>query len=151
MKFQNIVHLLEQIVVGMPDLGIYLVCTHYMYMYLVLGLYTLHVSAVYTQVFTLCSLYPPRTKFRGVYRNHSVCPSVRLSVRPSVCPSVCLSVRLQIRVRPITFLWFDIGLPYLAHGCITIRQCVAYIHDPDLTFDLKVKFIGFMTLLCVQD
>ena len=80
-------------------------------------------------------LYPPRTKFRGVYRNHSV--------GPSVCLSVHLSV--QIPVRPITFLWFDIGSPYLAHGCITIRQCVAYIHDPDsmLTFDLKVKFKGF--------
>ena len=60
---------------------------------------------------------------------------------------ITLSVRLsvQIRVRPITFLWFDIGLPYLAHGCITMRQCVAYIHDPDsmLTFDLNVKFKGF--------
>ena len=57
------------------------------------------------------------------------------------------------RVRPITFLWFDIGLPYLAHGCITMRRCVTYIHDPDTTlnFDLKVKFIGFMTLLYVQD
>ena len=32
------------------------------------------------------------------------------------------------------------------------RGCVKYIHDPDmtLTFDLKVKFIGFMTWLCVQ-
>ena len=30
--------------------------------------------------------------------------------------------------------------------------CVKYIHDPDttLTFDLKVKFIGFMTWLCVR-
>ena len=39
----------------------------------------------------------------------------------------------------------DIGLPYLAYGYISLRQCVAYIHDPDsmLTFDIKVKFIGF--------
>ena len=64
---------------------------------------------------------------------------------------ITLSVRLfvllsvQIRVRPTTF--FCIGLAYLAHGCITMRRCVAYIHDPDTTlnFDLKVKFIGFMT------
>lgn len=28
----NIVHLLEQIVVGMPDLGMYLACTHYLYL-----------------------------------------------------------------------------------------------------------------------
>ena len=43
------------------------------------------------------------------------------------------------------FFLIDIGLAYLAHGCITIRQCVAYIHDPFsmLTFDLKVKFKGF--------
>ena len=36
-----------------------------------------------------------------------------------------------------------------AHGSITTRGCVAYIHDPDmmLTFDLNVKFIGFMTNL----
>ena len=81
---------------------------------------------------------PPANEVQGVYRNHSVCLSVRLSV--------------QIRVRPITFLWFDIGLPYLAHGCITIRQCVAYIHDPDTTFnfDLKVKFIGFWTCFRVR-
>ena len=61
---------------------------------------------------------PPWTKFRGVYRDHLVCPSVRLSIRLSV----------QIRVRPIIFLWFDIGLPwYLAHRCITMRRCVAFI------------------------
>ena len=47
---------------------------------------------------------------------------------------------------------FNIGLPYLAHGSIIIRGCVGYIHDPNttLSFDLKVKFIGFLTWLCVQ-
>ena len=67
---------------------------------------------------------------------------------------ITLSVRLsvQIRVRPITFLWFDIGLPYMAHGCITMRRCVVYIHDPDTTlnFDLKVQFIGFLTCFRVR-
>ena len=29
--------------------------------------------------------------------------------------------------------WFDIGLPYLAHACITMRRYVAHIHDPDTT------------------
>ena len=40
----------------------------------------------------------------------------------------------------------------LAHGCITMRRCVVYIYDPDTTlnFDLKVKFIGFLTCFCVQ-
>ena len=68
--------------------------------------------------------------------------------------SLCLSVRLSVHIRvwTITFLWFDIRLSYLAHGCITIRRCVAYIHDPDTTlnFDLKVKFIGFLTFFCVR-
>ena len=58
----------------------------------------------------------------------------------------CLHFRLVTSVR------LDIGIPYLSHGSITIRRCVKYIHDPNtmLTFDLKVKFIGFMTWCCVQ-
>ena len=38
-----------------------------------------------------------------------------------------------------------IGILYLAHGSITMRGCITHIHDPDLTltFDLKVKFLGF--------
>ena len=96
--------------------------------------------------------YTPRERSSGGYIEItlsvrlSVCLSVCLSVRPSVRLSVCLSV--QICVRPITFLWFDIGLPYLAPGCFTMRRCVAYIHDPDTTlnFDLKVKFIGFFDM-----
>ena len=54
-------------------------------------------------------------------------------------------------VQPVTFVCFDIGLPYLAHASITMRGCVAHIHNPDmkLTFDLKVKFTGFITrFLC---
>ena len=52
----------------------------------------------------------------------------------------------------VTSVSFDIVIPYLAYGSITTRGCVRYIHDPDTTlnFDLKVKFIGFMTWLCVQ-
>ena len=92
----------------------------------------------------------PVNEVQGVYRNHSVCPSVCLSVWFSVCLVLRLSV--QIRIRPITFFSFDIGLPNLAHGCITIRRCVAYIHDPDTTlnFDLKVKFIGILTCFSVR-
>ena len=47
---------------------------------------------------------------------------------------------------------FDIGILYLAHGSITTRRCVKYINDLDTTLniDLKVKFIGFVTWLCVQ-
>ena len=69
----------------------------------------------------------------GVYRNHLV------------CLSLCLC---SLHVCPITFFIFDIGIPYLTmYGSITIRECVAFIQDPDmmLTFDLKVKFIEFLT------
>ena len=82
------------------------------------------------------SFSTPMNEVQGVYRNHSVCPSV------------------QICVQPITFFWFDIGLPYLAHGFIPMRGCVAYryIHDPDrmLIFDFKVKFTGFLTCFRVR-
>ena len=93
----------------------------------------LHVLKVVKYIYT-----PRERSYIGI--TLSVCLSVRLSVRLSV----------QIRVRSITFFWFDIGLPYLAHGCITIRQCVAYIHDPDsmLTFDFNVKFKGFSCTTC---
>ena len=62
------------------------------------------------------------------------------------CQIICLCVRA------ITFSWFDSGLPHLAHRSITMRRCDMSIHVPDsmLTFDLKVKCIGFMTFLCVQ-
>ena len=64
-----------------------------------------------------------------------VCLSERLSVYPSVGAN---------RDRDF-FGGFDIGLPFLAHGCITMRRCVAHINDSDttLTFDHMVKFIGF--------
>ena len=43
--------------------------------------------------------------------------------------------------RSITYFWIDIGLPYLAHGCITIKRCVTYIHDRDsmLSFPLTSR------------
>ena len=92
------------------------------------------------------SLYTLRERGSGGYTE----TRITLSVRPSVCLSVRMSV--LIRVRPITFFWFDIGLPYLVHGCITMRRCVAHIDNPDsaLTFDLKVKFKGFLACFRVR-
>ena len=70
-------------------------------------------------------LYPPWTKFRRVYRNHSICLSV--------CPSMRQSVCLQVHVRPITFFcltlanhiwhmgvsqWDDVSCTFMIHiGC----------------------------------
>ena len=49
----------------------------------------------------------------------------------------CLHDRSLWKTQPVCF---DISIPYLAHGSITMRGCVKYIHDPDtctmLTFDL---------------
>ena len=63
-----------------------------------------------------------------------------------------LGILSCLHVRTVTSVGFHIGIPYLAHGSITVRECVKYIHDPNttLTFNLKVKFIGFMTWFCVQ-
>ena len=74
-------------------------------------------------------------------------------------PNMMLTYDLKVKfagfltcfsVRPITILWIDIGLPYLAHASITMRGCDAYVHDPDLTltFDLKVKFLVLVVSLC---
>ena len=64
-----------------------------------------------------------------------------------------IEVLTCFRVLPMSSVCFDISIPYLAYtGMSTsIRECVAFIHDPDmmLTFDLKVNFIGFLKWLCV--
>ena len=46
-----------------------------------------------------------------------------------------------LHVQPLPSVSFDIGIPYLAHGFITMRECVKCIHDSDTTlnFDIKVK------------
>ena len=46
-------------------------------------------------------------------------------------------------VQPLTSVCFVIGIPYLAHGSITMRWCVAYIHAPDVTSTFNLKVIGF--------
>ena len=55
-----------------------------------------------------------------------------------------------LHVGPVTFFCFDFGLPYLAHGSITMRGGVRYIHDSNrtLNFDLK-EFKEVLTCFCV--
>ena len=52
----------------------------------------------------------------------------------SVCADSCLATNVFF-----DWHWHTI---YMVHGCITMRQNVAHIHDPDttLTFDIKVKY-----------
>ena len=61
---------------------------------------------------------------------------------------ITLFVRRSVRLS--ASVSFDTGIPYLAHRSITMRGCVKYIRDSDTTlnFDLKIKFLGFMTWLC---
>ena len=80
-------------------------------------------------------------EFQRLYRTQSVCPFVCPSVCLSVCLSVRLSVRLSVQIRDLLiflFVWH-----WLTIFGITMRRCVAYIHDPNttLTFDLNIKFI----------
>ena len=96
----------------------------------------LKTSNVRNKILLKLFLYP-RERSSGGYIGITLSVPLSDSVRLFVRLSVHLSV--QIRVRPINFIWFDIGLPYLAHGCISMRRCVLYIHDPGTTlnFDLK--------------
>ena len=50
------------------------------------------------------------------------------------------------------FFWFDIGLLYLAQGCMAMSQCVTHNHNPytTSTFNLKVKFTGYLTCFHVR-
>ena len=45
-----------------------------------------------------------------------------------------------------TLFVFDIVIPYFAHECITMGQCVTYIHNLCMTmtfgFDIKFLFTG---------
>ena len=56
-----------------------------------------------------------------------------------------LLVRLQ---KSKISVCFDISIPYLAHWYIIMRECVTFIYDAN-TFVFEVKFIEFLTWLCV--
>ena len=55
-----------------------------------------------------------------------------------------IEVLTCFHVRTITSVFLDVSIPYLAHGSITM------VHDPYtmLTFDFKIRFIGFLAWLC---
>ena len=95
------------------------------------------ISVLLIMVFSVVSVHSTR------FMKMDVTVSVCLSVLSSVCPS-----SVQIHVRPITFYWFDIGLPYLAHGCFTIKLCATYIHDPDMTLNFGHIYRVFDMFSC---
>ena len=79
---------------------------------------------------------PPKELWEA-YSNRTVRPSVSPSVCLSVCPSVCPS---RFRVRSISPIFFEVGIPKLVCGCILGWRSVAYHFwvtvTLTLTFDL---------------
>ena len=106
-------------------------------------------------------------KFRGVYKNHSVCLSVCLSVRLSADlwsvlnlilvrrwltifstevyhhETMCHAFMIPIWYWPfdLFLVSFDIVVLCLALEFITISQCVPYIHDLCMIFDINIEII----------
>ena len=84
------------------------------------------------------SLYPPQTKFGGVYRNHPVCLSV--------CLFVCLS-RVNLTLA-ITFEPKEIGLSYYTCVFLVARPFCWYqtFWPRDLDYDFWPTFEKNLTL-----
>ena len=83
-------------------------------------------------------LYPPQTKFAGVYRNHPVCLSV--------CPSVCLS-RVNLTL-VITFQPIEIRISYYTCWFLVTRPFFPYqkIWPCDIDLDFWPTFEKNLTL-----
>ena len=64
-------------------------------------------------------IFMPPKELWEAYSNRTVRPSVS----PSVCPSVCPS---RFRVRSISPIFFEVGIPNLVCGCILGWRSVAY-------------------------
>ena len=96
------------------------------------------INVIFWQCIVIKRCFLSNLLFR-TYRNHSF----HLSDSLSISVVSCLAHNI---------FNFEIGILYLPYGCITTRRYVTYIHDPNtkLTFDFKVKYIGFLTCLCVQ-
>ena len=70
------------------------------------------------KIFVLSIFMPPKELWEA-YSNRTVRPSVS----PSVCPAVCPS---RFRVRSISPIFFEVGIPNLVCGCILGWRSVAY-------------------------
>ena len=106
-------------------------------------------------------LCPAHNFFGGVdlpYFAHGCIP-MRRCVTHNHDPDMTLTFGLKVKfigfltcflVRPITFFWFNIGLPYLARRCIIIRLCGVHSWS-QYNVDLwpKLKFTGILTCIRV--
>ena len=89
-----------------------------------------------------CFFFMPPKELWEAYSNRTVRPSVSQSVRQSVRPSVRPS---RLRVRSISPIFFDIGIPNLVCGYILGWRSVAYHFwvtvTLTLTSDLVLRII----------
>ena len=85
-----------------------------------------------------CFLCPQRNFGRHIVIALSFRPSVRLSVRPSVRQSVRPS---RFRVRSISPIFFEVGIPNLVCGCILGWWSVAYHFRVTVTLTLTSDLV----------
>ena len=80
-----------------------------------------------------CFFMPPKELWEA-YSNRTVRPSVRQSVRPSVRPS-------RFRVRSISPIFFEVGIPNLVCGYILGWRSVAYHFRVTVTLTLTSDLV----------
>ena len=85
-----------------------------------------------------CFLCPQRNFGRHIVIALSVRPSVRPSVSPSVCPSVRPS---RFRVRSISPIFFEVGIPNLVCGYTLGWRSVAYHFRVTVTLTLTSALV----------
>ena len=75
-------------------------------------------------------IFMPQKELWEAYSNHTVRPSVRQSVRPS-----------RFRVRSISPIFFEVGIPNLVCGCILGWRSVAYHFRVTVTLTLTSDLV----------
>ena len=86
------------------------------------------------QLFVLKTFFMPPKELWEAYSNRTVRPSVRQSVRPSVRPS-------RFRVRSISPIFFEVGIPNLVCGYILGWGSVAYHFRVTVTLTLTSDLV----------
>ena len=86
---------------------------------------------------TFLVFMPPKELWEA-YSNHTVRPSVSPSVSPSVRPSVRPS---RFRVRSISPIFFEVGIPNLVCGYILGWRSVAYHFRVTVTLTLTSDLV----------
>ena len=101
------------------------------------------VPFLHSFIFSGCkALFMPPKELWEAYSNRTVRPSVSQSVRQSVRPSVRQSVRpSRFRVRSISPIFFEVGIPNLVCGYILGWRSVAYHFRVTVTLTLTSDLV----------